>query len=119
MRAARATPFQDASRRGPRDLRLSRRLVQPASPAFSPRLSFTPRLRAAHDPRGLMSNQNLSTKAGQLQVRSLPHTSIVEGWAAYPLGYAILASLHTSMHTLIRRITALLKVVSLPGSGPR
>ena len=67
MRATRQATIQESARGIDRDLRLHRRLVQPASSPLSPRLSLTQQLRAADESSRLMSNSQLSTRSGQLQ----------------------------------------------------
>ena len=78
MRATRQATIQESARGIDRDLRLHRRLVQPASSPLSPRLSLTQQLRAADESSRLMSNSQPSTRSGQLQLLKPPFPAACE-----------------------------------------
>src|SRR6266446_5061316 len=59
MRTARPPPLQNPSRSAHGGLRVHRRLVQPPSPPFRPRLSFTDQLRK--DPANRKPNRKPNT----------------------------------------------------------
>lgn len=87
VRVARIQPFQESARSVGRHLRLHRRMVQPAPPAFRDQLSLTQRLRAANESSRLMSKSYFSTKAGQLQLTrgGTPPPAPCEGvWTGLP-----------------------------------